>query len=188
MKTRVFLALICVLVCSICGAGRLSAQALRVGDSFDLRIGGVPSDDIANISSNYTVDGEGCLNLAYLGKIHVAGLTPSAIQSIVERAYIERGIFKQPTVTLTIAAAARFVNVSGLGVKNASRVPFTPDMTVMSAITAAGDFNDYADQKKVRLIRGNSVQIVNCKKARQDPSLDPKVQPGDSIMVPESMF
>ena len=187
MKTRALLALICVVICSVCGAGRLSAQALRVGDSFDLRIGGVPSDDIANISSNYTVDGEGCLNLAYLGKIHVAGLTPSAIQSAVERAYVERGIFKQPTITLNIAPSARFVNVSG-AVKNPSRVPYTPDMTVMSAINAASDFNDYAKQNGVRLVRGNSVRIIDCKKARKDPSLDVKVEPGDSIQVPESMF
>ena len=187
MKTKTLLALLCVVVCSVCGTSKLSAQALRVGDSFDLRIGGVPSDDQANISSNYTVDGEGNLNIAYLGKIHVAGMTASAIQNAVERAYVDRGIFTRPTVTLNIAQPPRFVNVSGQ-VKNPCRVPYTPDMTVMTAINGANDFNDYADQKKVRLVRGTSVQIINCKKVRQDPSLDLKVLPGDSIMVPESMF
>ena len=187
MKTKTLLALVCAVVCAVCGTSKLSAQALRVGDSFDLRIGGVPSDDQANISSNYTIDGEGYLNLAYLGKIHVAGLTPSAIQSTVERAYVDRGIFSRPTVTLTIQSSARFVNVSG-AVKNPSRVPYTPDMTVMSAINAANDFNDYAKQNGVRLVRGTTVKIVDCKKARKDPSLDPKVEPGDSIQVPESIF
>ena len=187
MKTKAFFALLCVVICSVLGQDKLAAQGMRVGDSFDLRIGGVPSADQASISSNYTVDNEGNLNIAYLGKIHVAGMSPSAIQSAVERAYIDRGIFKQPTVTLSIQASARFVNVSG-AVRIPMRVPFTPDMTVMSAINAAGDFSDYADQKKVRFSRGNSVEIVNCKKIRQDPSQDKKVQPGDSIMVPESYF
>ena len=187
MKTKAFLALLCVVICSVCGAGKLSAQSLRVGDSFDLRIGGVPGDDISTVSSNYTIDGEGYLNLPYLGKVHVAGMTPSQIQSAVERAYIDRGIFKQPTITLSIAPTARFVNVSG-AVKSPMRVPFTPDMTLMSAINAAGDFNDYADPKKVHLVRGNSVKIVNCKEIRRNPSLDPKVEPGDSIQVPESIF
>jgi polysaccharide export outer membrane protein len=185
MKTKMLLSLVCIAIGLLGGTPHLSAQALRVGDSFDLRIGGVPADDISNISSNYTVDGEGCLNLAYLNKIHVAGMTPSQIQNVIEKAYEERGIFTHPTVTLSIAASARFVNVSGQ-VKNPSRVPYTPDMTVMSAINAANDFNDYADQKNVRLIRNGSIQIINCKKARQDPSLDIKVQPGDSIMVPQS--
>ena len=187
MKTKIVLALICAAICSAVGTGKLSAQALRIGDSFDLRIGGVPSDDQANISSNYTIDSEGFLNLAYLGKIHVAGMTASQIQSVVEHSYEERGIFSRPTITLNVQASAKFVNVSG-AVKNPSRVPYTPDMTLMSAINAASDFNDYADQKKVRLVRGSSVQIINCKQLRQDPSRDPKVQPGDSIMVPESMF
>ena len=187
MKAKTLLALVCVVVCSVCGTNKLSAQALRIGDSFDLRIGGVPSDDQATISSNYTIDGEGYLNLSYLGKIHVAGMTASQIQTVVEHSYEERGIFTHPTITLNVASSAKFVNVSG-AVKNASRVPWTPDMTLMSAINAASDFNDYADQKKVRLVRGSSVQVFNCKKLRQDPSQDPKVQPGDSIMVPESLF
>ena len=187
MKTKAFFALLCVVICSVCGAGKLSAQALRVGDSFDLRIGGVPSDDISTVSSNYTIDGEGYLNLPYLGKVHVAGMTASQIQSAVERAYIDRGIFKQPTITLSIAPTARFVNVSG-AVKNPTRVPFTPDMTLMSAINAAGDFNDYADAKNVHLVRGNAVKKYNCKEIRRNPSLDPKVEPGDSIQVPESLF
>ena len=187
MKVKAFFAVLCVAICAVCGTGKLSAQALRVGDSFDLRIGGVPSDDQANISSNYTVDNEGCLNIAYLGKIRVVGMAASQIQSAIERAYVDRGIFKQPTITVSVQAQPRYVNVSG-AVKSPMRVPFTADMTLMSAINAAGDFNDYAKQSGVRLVRGTSVQVINCKKVRQDPALDPKVLPGDSIQVPESPF
>ena len=187
MKAKFVFTLICLAILSVCGVGKLSAQSLRVGDSFDLRIGGVPSDDIGTISSNYTIDGEGYLNLPMLGKLHVAGMTPSQIQSAVEHSYVERGIFTRPTITLSIAPSARFVNVSG-AVKSPMRVPFTPDMTLMSAINAAGDFNDYADARKVHLVRGNSVKIYNCKDIRKNPSLDPKIEPGDSVQVPESMF
>ena len=190
MKTHKLFTALCTLVALFLGLATVSAQGdakLRTGDSFDLKIGGVPSDDAASISSNYTVDGEGCLNISLLGKIRVAGLTPSQIQAAVERAYVERGIFRHPTITLSIAAAARFVNVGG-AVKAPGRIPYTPDMTVMTAINAAGDFNDYANQRKVRLSRGGSVSLVDCKKVRSDPSVDPKVLPGDSIQVPESIF
>ena len=61
-------------------------------------------------------------------------------------------------------------------------------MTVMSAINAAGDFTEYADQGKVRLTRDGQVSIVNCKKARKDPSEDKKVLPGDQIQVGESFW
>lgn len=161
--------------------------ALRSGDTFDLKIGGVPADDTSLISSNYTIDGEGNLNLAYIGKVQAAGLTPSQIQASVERVYIERGIFTHPTVSLNIAAQSRLVNVTG-EVNTKGRVPYTPDMTLMSAISAAGDFTIFADQGKVHLVRGNNVQILNCKKIRSNPSLDVKVLPGDSIQVPQTIF
>ena len=161
--------------------------ALRAGDTFDLKIGGVPADDTSLISSNYTIDGEGNLNLAYIGKVQAAGFTPSQVQANVERAYIEKGIFTHPTVSLNIAAQSRLVNVTG-EVNNRGRVPYTPDMTLMSAIGAAGDFTVFADQRKVHLIRGNNVQILNCNKIRSNPSLDVKVLPGDSIQVPQGFF
>ena len=165
----------------------LADATLRPGDSFDLRIGGVPADDQATISSNYTVDGDGYLNLPYLGRIQVARMTASAIQVTIEHAYTSQGIFTHPTITLNIAPSARFVNVGGQ-VKAPQRVAYTPDMTVLSAINAAGDFSDYADQGKVQLTRDGRVSIVNCKKARKDPSQDVKVLPGDRIQVPEGFW
>ena len=61
-------------------------------------------------------------------------------------------------------------------------------MTIMSAINAANDFNDFAKENAVQWTHGGTVDIVNCKRIRQDPSLDKKVSPGDSIRVPETMF
>ena len=160
---------------------------LRSGDQFDLRIGGVPGDEASLISSNYTIDGEGCLNLSYIGKVQVAGKTPSEVQAIVERTYVERGIFTHPTVTVSISPNARLITVGG-EVNSKGRVPYTPDMTIMSAIGAAGDFSIYADQSKVRLIRGDKVTQVNCKRIRSHPSEDIKVLPGDNIQVPQSWY
>jgi protein involved in polysaccharide export with SLBB domain len=184
MKIRSILAALIVL--ASCGSA-LADATLRPGDTFDLRIGGVPGDEMSAISSSYTLDGEGYLNLPYLGKLQVSGMTTSQIQALVERDYVERGIFTHPTITLTIASGARFVNVGGQ-VKAPSRIPYTPDMTVFSAINAAGDFNEFADQKKVRLMRGDKVIVINCKKIRSDPSQDVKVLPGDAIQVPEAFW
>lgn len=182
--------ILCFVVLAMLAFTVSSARAdatLRPGDTFDLRIGGVPSDDQATISSGYTVDGEGNLNLPLIGKIRAAGLTASAIQSSIERTYVSQGIFTHPTITINIAPSARFVNVGGQ-VKAPQRVAYTPDMTVMSAINAAGDFTDYADQKKVYLTHDGKLTFVNCKKARVNPSEDVKVLPGDQIQVRESFW
>ncbi|MBE7158739.1 MAG: polysaccharide biosynthesis/export family protein [Rhodospirillales bacterium] len=186
MKKGMFAAVVAV----VCTAGAAWAQdaQLRPGDSFELRISGVPAEDQSTISGSYTIDGQGYFNLSFIGKVKGGGRTASEVQSSVERTYIEQGIFTHPTIALNIAPTARFVNVGGPGVKGGVRIPYTSDMTVLSAITAAGDFNEFADQRKVRLIRNGKVTIIDCKQLRRDPSKDINVLPGDNIQVPETMF
>ncbi len=82
---------------------------------------------------------------------------------------------------------ARFVNVGG-DVKAPRRVEYTPDLTVLGAINAAGGFTEYADQSKVRLLRGGQVTIINVKDVRRDPSKDLKLRPGDTIEVPQTWW
>jgi polysaccharide export outer membrane protein len=68
------------------------------------------------------------------------------------------------------------------------RVPFTEDMTLLTAINAAGGFNEFADQKKVRLLRGNNARVFDVRQFRKDPSKDLSLQPGDRVEVPQTMF
>lgn len=160
---------------------------LRPGDSFELRIGGVPADEISTVNGTYTIDGEGYLNMPYIGKVAVGGMTQGQATSAIERIYRSKEIYTNPTITMTIAATGRFVSVGG-AVKSPQRVPYTPDMTVLSAINAAGDFNEFANQSKVLLLRDGKTTTVNCKDIRRNPSLDPGVRPGDQIQVPEKWF
>ena len=82
---------------------------------------------------------------------------------------------------------ARFVNVSG-DVRQPRRVEYTTDLTVLGAISAAGGFTDYADQRKVRLLRGKEVRMIDVKAVRSNPSLDIALLPGDQIEVPQSFW
>jgi polysaccharide export outer membrane protein len=82
---------------------------------------------------------------------------------------------------------ARFVNVGG-AVRTPNRVPFTEDITLLAAINAAGGFNDFADQKRVRLLRGSEVKVFDVRQFRRDPSLDIRLQPGDRVEVPQTFF
>ena len=81
----------------------------------------------------------------------------------------------------------RFVNVSG-DVRQPRRVEYTSDLTLLGAISAAGGFTDYADQRKVRVLRGSNVQMVDVREVRSNPSLDIKLLPGDQIEVPQSFW
>jgi protein involved in polysaccharide export with SLBB domain len=166
----------------------LAQQAvLRVGDPIELKIGGVPVEEQQQVNNTYTVDTSGVVNLPYINKVHAEGLTPAQLAQAIEGSYRSNKIFTNPTVTILMQPTARFVNVGG-AVRAPNRIPFTEDITLLSAINAAGGFNDFADQKHVRLLRGNSAKVYDIRQFRRDPSLDPKLQPGDRIEVPQSFF
>lgn len=185
MNTKFFLfALVLVFSLSL-----LPAQdaVLRSGDSLDLRIGGVPPEEVQQVSGTYTIDGDGYVNLPHIGKVRAAQATQSELQRSIEGAYVTRQIYTNPSITLSIPNMARFVNTGG-EVKAPQRVPFTADLTLLGAISASGGFTDFADQGKVRLLREGNVTIVNVKQVRKDPEKDIRLKPGDRIEVPQSFW
>lgn len=162
-----------------------SAQAvLRVGDPVELRIGGVPTDEQNQVNNTYSVDESGSISLPYISKVRAAGLAPAQVSAEIEGRYRAEKIYTNPTITIVIPASARFVNVGG-AVRSPSRIPFTEDMTLLTAINAAGGFNDFADQKRVRVLRGDDATRYDVRQFRRDPSRDVRLQPGDRVEVPQ---
>ena len=160
---------------------------LRVGDPVELKVGGVPSEEQLQLNNTYTVDATGSINVPYINKIKAEGLTPAQLSRSIEETYRAEKIFTNPNITILMQPTARFVNVGG-SVRTPMRVPFTEDMTLLAAISAAGGFNDFADQKRVRLLRGNDVKVYDVRQFRRDPSQDVKLQPGDRVEVPQTFF
>ena len=125
--------------------------------------------------------------MPHIGKVRASGTSQSELQAAIENSYRSQQIYTNPSITITVPNMARFVNVGG-SVRSPMRVPFTADLTILGAITAAGGFTDYADQGKVKLLRDGAVTIVNIKEVRKNPDKDVKVKPGDKIEVPQSFF
>jgi len=166
----------------------VAAEAtLRPGDTIEMKLGGVPSTETQSVSGEYQIDGDGFVNMPNIGKVRIGGLSPAAAQTAIESAYRQREVYTHPTIVITIQAQARFVNVGG-EVKTPERVPYTADLTILASINAAGGFTPYADQRRVRLLRGTEVIRVDVKKIRANPSLDVALEPGDKIEVPQSLF
>jgi len=189
IKMRALLTPVCLalFVAGAIPSAVASDAAFRNGDTIELRIGGVPAEETQLVTGAYTVDGDGFINLPHIGKVRALGLSQAALQSAVEAAYRTGEVYTNPTITVTIPATQRFVNVSG-DVRQPRRVEYTSDLTVLGAISAAGGFTDYADQRKVRLLRKGRAQIVDIKAVRSDPSRDIVLLPGDHIEVPQSFW
>ena len=160
---------------------------LRVGDPIELKIGGVPNEEQQQVNNVYTIDATGAISLPYINKVKAAGLSPAQLARSIEDSFRANKVYTNPNITILMQPTSRFVNVGG-AVRTPSRVPFTEDLTLLAAINAAGGFNDFADQKRVRLLRGNDAKVYDVRQSRRDPSKDVKLQPGDRVEVPQSFF
>src|SRR5258708_33871828 len=113
-----------------------------------------------------------------MGGVVVAGLTSGQAKDLIEKTYRSRDIYTNPTINIIVAPQNRQVSVGG-AVKAPQRVSYTPDLTALSAINAAGGFNEFANQSKVRVLRAGQVIMVHCKKLRKNATLDVRLQRGD---------
>lgn len=162
-------------------SGRSSSSVvLRPNDVIELRLSGMPPDDAAQFNGTaYTVGGDGNVNVPYAGSLQAAGRTPSELERAIERSLVEKKIFRWPTATINVANSVRFVVIGG-NVRGPSRMQWSADLTLMSAIAAAGGPGDFAG-KTINLIRNGKIMQFNYKALQKDPSQDPRLLPSDQV-------
>lgn len=101
--------------------------------------------------SGYTVDDEGNIDFPVLGKVHVAGLKREEIAEQIKNELITKNLVKDPVVTV------EFMNlcVSVMGeVNNPGRFAIDRDkLTILDALSMAGDLTIYGNRQKVLVLR-----------------------------------
>jgi polysaccharide export outer membrane protein len=123
---------------------------------------------------------DGTITLPLIGSIKAVGKSPGTLQHEIQSAYVPK-YYKR--LNVTVKPFEQFFYVQGQ-VRQPGRYPYSGEITAMKAITTAGGFTDFANKKKVRLVReGDAILFINCEKLEKDPSQDPKVLPGDQIYV-----
>lgn len=185
MNTRCFAILLLLLVpCAL--RAQSSTAAVRVGDTIELRLAGVPPDESAAFNGSYTIDDDGMISLPLINKVKVAGLLPNQIQEEIQNRYVEEKFYTHPTVTVQENQVPRYVNIIGEVNSHGARIPYTADMTLMTVISAAGGFTDFANKKAVELTRDGKPTVYNTVNITKGKEEDPKVLPGDQITVKQS--
>lgn len=115
-----------------------------------LRTGGTTTGSSQGVSG-YTVDAEGNIDFPVIGKIHVAGMKREEIAKFIKDKLIANNLVKDPVVTV------EFMNlcVSVLGeVNNPGRFNIDRDrLTVLDALSMAGDLTIYGNRYKVLVLR-----------------------------------
>jgi polysaccharide export outer membrane protein len=182
-----------VIALQLPAAAQNREMQLRPSDRITVTIGGVPPEDVAQISKVYTIDDSGAINMVYINQVKAAGLKPSDLQRSIESIYKSKEIFSNPVVTVSIddnmnVATTRTVTVTG--VQLPGKKQFKPGMTTMDAITDGGGPTPFAKLKDTKVIRtmpsGERRTIpVDLGRYSRDPSVDIKLEPDDLVIVPE---
>lgn len=153
-----------------------------------------PSDVLAitvwkepTLSGSVLVRPDGMISIALLGDIHAAGLTPLELSNQIStklKKYIQ-----DPNVSVVIAQIhSKVVYLLGEVMKRGP-VDMTPGMTLLEAIASGGGLTDFANTRKMYILRnvsGKQIRIpVHYKEAlKGDGTLNLALQSGDTIVVP----
>ena len=183
-----------VLASDVAVRGRLSddTHKLGAGDKLSFQI----VEDREPIKSLLVTD-SGELDVPYVGRVSVAGKTCKQLGEEL-KALLEKDYYYRATLMIGLDQASRTIGrvyVWGQ-VRNqgAIEIPMGEKFTVGKAILRAGGFGDFANKKKVKLVRNqtegqkqtvelNMVEILEEGKTELDVAL----QPDDFIIVPARM-
>jgi polysaccharide export outer membrane protein len=165
----------------------VEVTTLGVGDVFDLHIVGEEK-----LAVSYTVAPDGTVDLPYIKRLRVEGLEPQQVAELVRNRLIEREIFSDPSVSISVKEYnSKRVEVLG-EVQRPGSVPLVPGMTLLRAISLSGGFNALARKAQVTIRRRvkheTRVSTISVEDIIANRIPDPPLQAGDSINVPQKVF
>jgi len=134
------------------------------------------------------VRSDGKISLPVIDEVHAAGLTPLQLKEKLTLRLKE--FIDNPSVSvIVIEANSQKVFVSG-EVRTPGVYRLRSETTLLQIIPMAGGFTEWADQKKILIIRKEAGKdkriIVNYKKivSGEDMSYNVHLKPGDTVIVP----
>jgi polysaccharide biosynthesis/export protein len=153
-----------------------------------------PSDVLAvtvwkepTLSGSILVRPDGMISLTLLGDVQASGLTPLQLADQIKTKL--KKFIQDPNVSVVVSQIhSKLVYLLGEVVKRGP-VEMTPGMTLLEAVASAGGLTDFANTKKMYILRsegGLQKKIpVNYKQAlKGDPTVNVTLKPGDTIVVP----
>ena len=186
MKTLApIVALIITLMFSV--SAHAQTAPLKKGDPVTIELK-VPADDSPNVTSSYTISENGTIKMPYLDReIAASGISTTELARRIEAAYKGAEIYTNPTINIVIndpsKQAPHIVTVGGEVKTGGSQVPLRDGMRLYNAIMAAGGFTEFADIRRVKVIRGTREFLFDMRKLDPQGSNNPLLMDGDTIHV-----
>jgi polysaccharide biosynthesis/export protein len=139
------------------------------------------------LSGTILVRPDGMITVALIGDVQASGMTP--LQLANQIATELKKYYTDPNVSVVISQIhSKLVYLLG-EVEKKGPVDMTPGMTLLNAIAYAGGLTDYANTKKMYILRGETgkqqkipVRYKDALKGISECNLI--LEPGDTIVVP----
>ena len=148
-----------------------------------------------DLSTKVTVRPDGRISTPLVADMVAAGKTPSQLSTDLEAALSQ--YVKDPEVTVIVddfqSTFSQQIRVIGEA-QTPQAIPYQTGMTVLDVMLSVGGLTEYAAGNRARLIRGEGADKVTYRVRlhdllrRGDVTANAPVQPGDVILIPESLF
>ena len=139
-----------------------------------------------DMTTQVTVRPDGNISLPLLNDVRAAGLTPAELRArlIAE----SKRYFDNPNVTVIVNQInSRKVFITGQVVKPGAYA-LTAPTTVLQLISMAGGLKDFADRRRITIVRRDGAHAVslvfNYKDIGRNLHQDIDLKPGDTVVVP----
>jgi protein involved in polysaccharide export with SLBB domain len=163
-----------------------TSNTLGPGDLIEVRV-----FEEADLSGPYRVATGGTIDFPLCGKVAVQGLNTSSTADLLTRCLGEKYL-RHPQVTVLLREYnSKKIFVFG-EVQKPGTFPYEEDMSIIQAITMAGGFTKIASKNDIavtRAVEGRETKIrVPVADIGTGREKNFRLQPGDIVFVPESMF
>ena len=137
-----------------------------------------------DFSGLYTVHSDGKVTLPLVGDVQAGGLTAEEIQRNVTTSLSKLVVKPNVTVTVQQVLSQKYYMDGEVG--RPGEYQLTAPITVLEAISIAGGLREFANQKKIYILRGDQRIRFNYKEVIKGKNLaqNIRLQSGDHVVVP----
>lgn len=166
-----------------------SQRAAAPVDSNSFKVG--PAD-VLNVrvwheqefSGPVSVHLDGKITLPLIGDLAVGGMSPAQIEQVVAQALTKYVV--KPLVTVTVQEVLSKKYYLDGEIARSGEYPLVAPTTVLEAISKAGGLRDFANEKKIYILRGDKRIVFNYKDVIHGKHMDQNIalESGDHVIVP----
>ena len=135
-------------------------------------------------SGQFVVRPDGKVSVPLIGEIQAAGLTPEKLSANIAEGL--QKIMVHPEVTVGVERVnSKKYYIQG-EVNRPGSYPLVIDTTILEALVNAGGFREFANTKKITILRGSERLKFNYKEVTKGKKMEQNilVKPSDQIIVP----